>query len=47
MQIAEANGTYRVGIHSGYRVDFGLSVSGRSEIGFCVHIVFYIIVNHF
>ena len=35
------------GVHSGYRVDFGLGVLDQFEIGFCVHSVFYIIVNHF
>lgn len=35
------------GIHSGHRVDIRLGVSGRFEIKFCVHIVFYIILNLF
>ena len=35
------------GVHLGYRIDFELSVLGRFEIRYCVHIVFYIIVNHF
>ena len=35
---------FTIGVHSVHRVDFGLDVSGRFEIRFCVHIVFYPIV---
>ena len=35
------------GVHSGHWIDFSLGVSGWFEIGFCVHIGFYIKVNHF
>ena len=32
------------GVHSGYRVAFGLDVSGWVDIGSCNHIFFYIVV---
>lgn len=35
------------GVYSGHRIDYGLAVSGRFEMGLWVLIVFYIIVNHF
>ena len=38
--------TYRKGVHSGHRVGFGLGVTDWFGIRFCIHIVFYIIVNH-
>ena len=35
------------GVYSGYWVDFGLGILDWFEIGFCVCIVFYMIINHF
>ena len=35
------------GLHLSHWVGFALCVSGLFEIRFCVHIVFYIFVNHF
>ena len=34
-------------VHSTHQVDLGLGVLGRFEIGLCVHIVLYIIINYF
>ena len=35
------------GVYLGQRLDFRFSVLSRFKIGFCVHVILYIIVNHF
>ena len=46
-QLSVITSIFSRGVHLGRRVDSGLGVLGQFEIGFCVHIVFCIIVDHF